>query len=90
MQKVILSKAYCDDHMGECWQAYDESTMQTRCELSYTEASQRLKAQGYVYTGHKAGQYTYTLRKSAPLALPLDWQMAIEERREYIDVDQDW
>jgi hypothetical protein len=91
MQKVILTRAYCDDHMGECWQSFNEATQKTECVPSYTEESQRLKAKGYIYTGHRAGQYTYALRKSAPLALPLDWQMAIEERQtkepEYI---QDW
>jgi len=89
-QTVTLSRAYCDDHMGECWQAHNEATGKTECVPSYTEESQKLKSQGYVYTGHRAGLYTYSLRKSAPLALPLDWQIAIEERPEYVDVYQDW
>jgi len=87
---VVLSRTYCDEHMSECWQSFDEGTGKTACVPSYTEETQRLKASGYVYTGHRAGQYTYALRKSTPLALPLAWQMAIEERPEYVDVDQDW
>lgn len=88
--QIIISRAYCDDHLGECWQTYNTATMQTRC-IDYATEKKRLELSGYVYTGHRAGQYTWTLRKSAPLALPLDWQMAIEAREtkepEYI---QDW
>ena len=86
---VTLSRAYCENHLAECWQSYDESTRRTRC-VDYTTETKRLELSGYVYTGHRAGQYTYALRKSAPLALPFDWQMVIEERPEYVDVDQDW
>jgi len=88
-QTVTLSRTYCDDHMGECWQAHNEATGKTEC-IDYTTEVKRLELSGYVYTGHRAGLYTYALRKSAPLALPLDWKMAIEERPEYVDVYQDW
>lgn len=88
-QTVTITRAYCDDHLAECYQAHDSATGQTKC-IDYLTETTRLKEQGYIYTGHHAGQYTYALRKSTPLALPIDWQMAIEERPEYVDVDQDW
>lgn len=52
------------------------------------QKSEELKARGY-QASHRAGVFTFTLWKAAPLALPLDWQMAIEER-ESVDIYQDW
>lgn len=88
-QQIILTRAWCDEHLAECWQSHNTATMQTRCIASYTAEKQRLEEHGYIYTGHRAGQYTYTLRKSAPLIpLSIDWQMARDTREpEYV---QDW
>ena len=92
MNRVHIARAFCDDHLAECWFKFDEQTGQATHIESYTTESKRLESLGYIYTGHQAGAYTYSLRKSSPLAgipLPLDWQMALDAR-ESIDQDQDW
>ena len=86
-QKVILSKVWCDEHMAECWQAYNTSSGKVTHVDSFTAATETLKEYGYVYTGHNSGQYEYTRRASQPLAL--DWQMMIETR-EQAEIIQGW
>jgi len=91
MITVKISRAWCDEHMGDCWHSYNENTGESKHVDSYTAECKRLEAQGYYYAGHRRGVFTYHLTKSAPLALPLDWQMAIEAKGpEYIDINQDW
>lgn len=88
MITIKISRAWCDDDMQDCYFAYNETTGEsTHCE-SYTAESRKLMAQGYYYAGHSRGVFTYRLSKSAPLALPLDWQMATQEL-ERIDQYQD-
>ena len=89
-QQIIISRAWCDDHLAECLQSYDTGTGKTHHIEELTAEEARLKEFGYIYTGHNGGQYTYTRRASQPLILPLEWQMAVEARRETIDIDQDW
>lgn len=85
-QQIIIARAYCDDHMQACYQAYNTATGRTTCITNYTDYTSRLAETGWVYTGHHSGAYTYARRMSQPLTLPLDWQMA----RESIDQNQDW
>lgn len=87
-QKIHLSNTWCDEHLARCWQSYNEGTGENK-HINYTQETKALPLRGYIYTGHRAGVFTYSLRKSQPLALPLDWQMAIEER-ESVDEYQDW
>mgnify|MGYP001586841442 CR=1 FL=1 len=90
--RIQIARAWCDACLASCYQAYDESTG-IRSHVGNTTAdlgayTAPLKERGF-YISHRGGVYTATLYKSQPLALPLDWQMAIEER-ESVDVDQDW
>lgn len=69
-------------------QSYNDATGQTAHVADYAQERARLAELGYIYTGNKAGQFTYTRRTSQPLTLPLDWQIALEAKEpEYI---QDW
>jgi hypothetical protein len=87
-QKIIITRAFCEEHLQECLQSHNESTGTTSHVENYSQEKQRLGELGYVYTGNHGGQYVYTRRMSQPLALPLDWQMARETQEpEYI---QDW
>lgn len=90
--RIQIARAWCDACLMQCFFAHDESTGQNQHLGAQTtdlaHKAEELKAKGF-RASHRSGVYTYTLWKSAPLALPLDWQMAIEERQ-YIDVDQDW
>ena len=87
-QKIIITRAWCEEHMSECLQSYNESTGKTAHVEDYAAEQKHLAELGYIYTGNRSGQYTYTRRMSQPLALPLDWQMAQDSKQpEYI---QDW
>lgn len=87
-QKIIITRAWCEEHLAECLQSYNESTGKTSHIADYTAERKRLAELGYTYTGNHGGQYVYTRRMSQPLALPLDWEMARETKQpEYI---QDW
>lgn len=90
--RIQIARAWCDECLSQCFFAHDENTGVNQHLGNSTSdlatKSQELKAKGY-YESHRSGVYTYTLYKAAPLALPLEWQMAIEERQ-LVDVDQDW
>ena len=87
-QKIVIARAWCDQHLDECLQSYNTGTGQTRHIEELTAEQNRLEELGYIYTGHESGEFTYTRRTSQPLTLPLDWQMARETKEpEYI---QDW
>jgi hypothetical protein len=87
-QQIIITRAWCEEHLAECLQSYDPGTGKTRHVEDYQAEQKRLAELGYIYTGNHGGQYTYTRRMSQPLSLPLDWQMARESKEpEYI---QDW
>ena len=91
-RRIIVTRAWCDEDFGECWQSYDENTSQHKHIGASTSdlaaEMKRLESLGYSCR-HRSGMYTFTLRKSSPLIpLPLDWQMAQESKEpEYI---QDW
>jgi hypothetical protein len=89
---VTRDRVYCDRHIDLCHQAYDDATGLTKCIEDPAAYGKRLLAMGYYYSGHNHGLYTYTLRKSSPLALPADWQMALElaDQRETREIVQDW
>lgn len=99
MQKVILSRAWCKEHLAQCWHKHDLQTGVNQClakgevlpagSRHYAAEMIRLESLGYV------GRNTYPTRsytryKSQPLAAPLEWQYAESEEPEYIDVNQDW
>lgn len=100
-QQITLAPAWCDNHLAQCWHSYNHQTGITShlgnpegiqpAELAKLGAEfARLKELGYIIA-HRSGTYTATRYTSQPLALPLDWQMALESREpEYIDIDQDW
>jgi len=90
--RIQIARAWCDECLSQCFFARDESTG-TNQHLGASTSdlgrkSEELKARGFL-ASHRSGVFTYTLYKSQPLALPLDWQMAIEER-ESVDQEQDW
>jgi len=75
---VKIARAWCDEHMIDCFFAHNENTGETEHVESYTAKSRQLQEQGYYYAGHKQGVFTFCLQKSAPLNLPLAWQMRAE------------
>lgn len=88
-QRIQIARAWCDECLAQCWFAFDEQTrVNEHLGMDNSKKWEELKAQGY-QPAHRGGVYTFTLWKAQPLALPLDWQMAIEERQ-HIDVNQDW
>lgn len=89
MNKVKISRAYCEEHFDQCFFEHNENTGQTSHIESFTERKAQLEGNGYIYTGHSQGVMTFQQRNTHLTALPLDWQMAADER-ELIDVNQDW
>lgn len=91
-QRIQIARAWCDECLRDCFQSYDESTGKREHIGPETQdlgkKTEELKARGY-QVSHRAGVFTFTLWKAAPLALPLEWQMLIEEH-EKIDRFQDW
>lgn len=84
MMTVQLSNTWCDEHLMDCWQSYNESTGEHTHIEDYTTAKHHLEATGYYYAGHRAGAFKFCLRKSSPLAQPgFDWQMAKTARTEH-------
>jgi len=90
--RIQIARAWCDECLSECFFAHDESTRANEHLGASTSdlgrKSKELKENGFV-ASHRSGIFIFTLYKSQPLALPLDWQKAIEER-ESVDVYQDW
>lgn len=89
--RIQIARAWCDEHLAQCWEAYDEGTgVHEHLGASNAAKWEELKAKGY-QPAHRGGVYTFTLYKAQPLALQLDWQMALKTREpEYIDIEQDW
>lgn len=96
MTRITYRRAWCDDCFDDCYWSYDETTGITKHvgsgTLALAAALEPLRRQGaYVrHLGH--GDFQATLYKAGPIALTLDWQMAIQlaDQRETIDQDQDW
>ena len=96
MNQITAARAWCDECFANCYHAYNHNTGQ-KTHIGPTTAdlgayAEKLTTKGYRAAHKGGGTFTYTLYKSAPLALPLDWQMAIDEQHqtkepEYI---QDW
>lgn len=90
--RIQIARAWCDECLQDCFFSYDESTgRKEHLGASTTDLgrkSEELKERGFV-ASHRSGVFTYTRYNSQPLALPLDWQMAGDER-ESVDVYQDW
>lgn len=91
---IQMSRAWCDECLRDCWFTFDEqSQVNQHIGQDNAHAWNTLKAQGYTVKHSGGGAFTFTLWKARPLALPLDWQMAIEEREtkepEYLE-NQDW
>jgi len=89
---ITRDRVYCDNHIAMCHQAYDDATGITKCIDDPAAYGKRLLNCGYYYAGHHRGEFTYTLRKSSPLSMPTDWQMAMDlaDQRETVDIYQDW
>ena len=87
MTTIRFSRAWCDDHMKDCFFSYNETTGEHKHVDSYTEASADLIAHGFYYAGHRAGVFTYCQRKSAPLAL--DFQMLIDQHEAESEADNE-
>lgn len=98
--RIHLSPAWCNEHLAQCWHSRNEQTGVTShlgdpesIDPAETDAlaaeMSKLKELGYSERRAYPG-YTMTRYTSQPLTLPLDWQMASDERPEYVDVDQDW
>ena len=99
MQKIIITRAWCEIHLADCFQAYNEQTgehyhvgnpesIDPSGTTELAEERHRLEELGY-YCRHNSGVWIFIRRLSQPLALPLDWQMAFEER-ETVDTYQEW
>lgn len=89
--RIQIARAWCDQCLMDCWHSYDEGTSRKE-HLGESNAAkwEELQDKGY-QVSHRGGVYTFTLYKAQPLALPLDWQMALESREpEYVDIEQDW
>jgi len=98
--QIILSPAWCDEHLANCWHSHNENTGENK-HLGDVESiqpansralgaeMQRLQNKGY-HSAHRSGQYIMTQYNDRLTTLPLDWQMAIEERFDPVDIDQDW
>lgn len=89
--KIEFKKAWCDECFADCYFSYDHSTGVSQHigtgTPALSKALQPLKQQGYYvkHLGH--GDYSATIYKAAPLALPLEWQIAESKEPEYV---QDW
>lgn len=95
MTRVQFSKAWCNECFANCYFSYNEQTSETKHigagTVNLAQELEPLKKSGYYikHSGH--GDYTATLYKAAPIALPLDWQIALIETHEpAIDQNQDW
>lgn len=84
-----MARAWCDEHLAQCWETYDEATgVHEHIGLSNADKWNKLKAKGYQPKHMGGGVFTFTLWKAAPLTLPPEWQMVRESKEpEYI---QDW
>jgi hypothetical protein len=96
MTRIEFSRAWCADCFDDCYWSYNAQTGITRHigsgTLALAAALNPLKRAGYYISHRGHGDYTATLYKAAPIALPLDWQMAMQlaDQRETVDQDQDW
>lgn len=97
MNTIILCPEWCEEHLAQCWHICKDGIWTSLCNPDSIEPAgtvvfatkmQELKEKGYI-ARHTYPSYTLTRYAAQPLTLPLDWQMASEERQE-IDVDQDW
>ena len=97
-QQITLSPAWCDEHLAQCWHINENGITRSLCNPESIQPAgtatmaakmAELKEKGYT-ARHTYPGYTLTRYASQPLALPIDWQIANEERPEYVDVDQDW
>jgi hypothetical protein len=98
--KIELSKAWCNEHLAQCWHEYDHATQinKSLCNpdsiepagtIAFAKRTTELKQKGYTISHHYP-KYIATLWKAAPLNVSLEWQLLAESKPEYIDVDQDW
>ena len=97
--KIQLSPAWCDEHLSNCWHSHNENTGENKHLGNLDDflpnhsailgaEMERLKKQGY-QPARRADGYIMTQYNDRLTTLPLDWQMAIEER-ESVDTSQDW
>ena len=98
--KIILAPAWCEDHLAQCYYSHDENTGITKhlgnIDSIFPAQSQELAAEmnrlegiGYKPAHRGGGEYTLTRYNDRLANLPLDWQMAAEERAS-VDEYQDW
>lgn len=88
--RIQFSRAWCDDHLAQCYYSHDESTgvnQHVGTSADFGRQVAQLQARGYVGSHKGGGVFVYTLYKAAPLALPLEWQIVASKEPEYI---QDW
>jgi NOL1/NOP2/fmu family ribosome biogenesis protein len=98
-EQITLARVWCNEHLAQCWHINENGMTRPLCSKESIQPAgsatlgakiAELKEKGFTISHHYP-QYVATRYKSQPLALPLDWQMAIEERQtkepEYI---QDW
>ncbi|MCI0554939.1 MAG: hypothetical protein L0287_28665 [Anaerolineae bacterium] len=77
MNRIIISRAWCDTHLAECFHSFDKGTGESHhvgdpesiwpsgtAELAAEKS--RLESIGYTCR-HRGGQFIFTLWKAAPL-----------------------
>lgn len=89
--RIQITRAWCDECLGECFHAYNEGTGEHEHlgpdTADLARKGEELKAQGY-QSSHRGGVFTYTLYKDHLHPVPLEWQLLAESKEpEYI---QDW
>jgi hypothetical protein len=94
-QDIVLDTRWCDEHWGKCYFAFHEETATWQHIGSFSDMATfiaKMKTEFGFQCKQRSGIYTLYRRKSQPLTLPLDWQMAqnADQEREPIDPAQDW
>jgi len=96
MTRIQFRKAWCNECFANCYWSHNDSTGQAKHVGTGTpalaDALEPLRRAGYYISHLGHGDYTATLYKAAPIALPPDWQIALQlaDQRENVDTDQDW
>jgi hypothetical protein len=85
MIEISFARAFCDEHLEDCYFSYNENTGETihiGDTADYREAANELEAHGYYYAGHMHQAFVYRSRRSAPINEPLDsWLEAYVEEK---------
>jgi hypothetical protein len=97
-EQIVLAQAWCNEHLAQCWHINEHGTTRPLCNKESIRPAgaatlgakmAELKEKGFIIS-HRYPQYVATRYKSQPLALPIEWQMAIEEQTKETEYIQDW